>query len=894
MKYNYTDTFRSVLELATNKAYELGFSEVEPDLLLWGILKEGTSSAVTFFANRGINVDYMRVKLEEQLGEGDGVAHGQVLYSIDSHRVIAMAARMCTRLQAEAIAPLHLVYALILAPMGSSFLSAFMREYGYVPSEDPEIQRLMDRLNSRGLSSAESSQPDPEQTPTDTEVRSYESYQREVDLGGAKIKVGTPYRRTTKSGELVPIMAFSRDSSGKIRRNPDLLKELSDQVAGQVEKMLGNGFDSAESDGESDKPDLSTFGEDVIEPHLPPSFELVKERVAALRPELEQVIHLLTRYELAAPLIITNDQSLQEELFYALKTVIDNASLVETYPDMVIDAKLLPKGFSAKRLLKLSAPKLHSLMQVGQLSPFLTMLCDNLENLPGVVLIIQDAHLLRSGGRGVGVECGDVVFSRLVQAGVRFIATTTAEGFSQSFSRSELMQRYVVPLHLEYATDGRMAKLIDYREGIYANHYNVTFAGITQSEFLRLSGRYLREQPTFTAVCHLIDATAGEARMRVGSLPKSRNAGPRVRVVQADLLQGLSYLTKLPVSELEGRNELAHLQTLTERLRSAVIGQDEAVHMTARAIQRSRIGLRDPRRPIASFLFTGPTGVGKTHLAKSLAKEIFGSEDAMLRLDMSEFAERYTVSRLIGSPPGYVGYGDGGELTEPVRTRPHRLVLLDEIEKAHPDIYNILLQLLDDGRLTDSEGRTVDFTSTIIIMTSNVGSRQAATFARNAGFEGVIDETVRHKSIIRKEMERTFSPEFLGRLDGVVTFSPLSTESLEQIIQLELKPIKERIATAGYALEVTEAALRAIYQSKDMQGKGARPLRQGLQSAVEDKALDYILSGDLLVGDRFLVDYSDGDYVYRVERSEAQPAEPEEDHSPRRTRTTRTSKNSKS
>ena len=337
---------------------------------------------------------------------------------------------------------------------------------------------------------------------------------------------------------------------------------------------------------------------------------------------------------------------------------------------------------------------------------------------------------------------------------------------------------------------------------------------------------------------------------------------------------GLARRLGITSEQIEDKTELQHLRELPEKLRARLIGQDNAIQQVSRAVQRARLGLRDEHRPIASFLFLGPTGVGKTYLAKTLTKEVFGSEDALVRIDMSEFSERYSLSRLIGSPPGYVGFGNGGELTNPVLANPHRLVLLDELEKAHPDIYNLLLQLLDDGRLTDSEGRTADFRNTIVIMTSNVGSREAKAFARSVGFSGLTDGQERSEGIVRKALERTFSPEFLGRLDGTIAFEPLSEESLVEIVSLELKPIAARLAASGYGLELSSEVKRFVALDEASRQLGARPVRHRLQQLIEDPCVEYILEGKLHAGETFSVELGeDGALVYGI-RPTAEQAKP--------------------
>jgi ATP-dependent Clp protease ATP-binding subunit ClpC len=295
---------------------------------------------------------------------------------------------------------------------------------------------------------------------------------------------------------------------------------------------------------------------------------------------------------------------------------------------------------------------------------------------------------------------------------------------------------------------------------------------------------------------------------------------------------------------------------MNEALIGKVIGQDEAVNKIVKAIQRNRIGLKDPNKPIGSFIFLGPTGIGKTHLAKILSEFMFDSQDALIRVDMSEYMEKFSVSRLIGAPPGYVGYEEGGQLTEKVRRKPYAIVLLDEIEKAHPDVFNILLQIMDEGRLTDSLGRRIDFKNTIIIMTSNVGTRQLKDFGKGVGFNISSDnemDTEFSRGVIQKALNKTFSPEFLNRVDDVIMFDQLNKEAIRKIIDLELKGLFSRVISMGYALELSDEAKDFIAdKGYDIQF-GARPLKRAIQRYLEDQLADIVLSGELHEGDTILM-----------------------------------------
>jgi ATP-dependent Clp protease ATP-binding subunit ClpC len=297
---------------------------------------------------------------------------------------------------------------------------------------------------------------------------------------------------------------------------------------------------------------------------------------------------------------------------------------------------------------------------------------------------------------------------------------------------------------------------------------------------------------------------------------------------------------------------------MKEALSKEVIAQETAVEKLVKAIQRSRIGLKDPNRPIGSFMFLGPTGVGKTLLAKELAKFMFGTADALIRIDMSEYMEKFTVSRLVGAPPGYVGYEEGGQLTEAVRRKPYSIVLLDEIEKAHPDVFNILLQVMDEGRLTDSNGRTVDFRNAVIIMTSNVGSRQLKEFGHGIGFTSQQNTDVNADSIVRKALQKQFAPEFLNRLDEIITFRPLDMDSMLLIIDLELKGLIQRVEDMGYHLEVTDEARKFLAEKGYDPQYGARPLRRSIQTYLEDEISNLIINEEPASGSKLIARVNEG------------------------------------
>ena len=866
IKYNYTDTFRTALEFADNQAAKLGCEEITNDLLLWGVLTEGTSSAIRFLLDRQVPIKELLAELSEGLAteETKEEAPTHILYSIEAHNTLARAAQISTLLGAQAISALHLLYSLYFCTP-PTLLTQYLAERQLDAETDPQLYRvalLLSGASAEGQAHPSEESPSPEST-------EQQAVRAKVVVINRDPQTGRPTQISVKGRTFT-----AAGVGGNPLTNPDILEEISEELTEKVRRFLDGSSDSID-DTPKEFPyheygrcldfAKSVYASPDAHIYTPQARDLMQLLSLASCPSVV-VVHEL--HDDPDPLIRT--LALQMKLRYLLDTEGKEAPVQDKH-------RMAPQGFRYTTVLQFDPITLAAGSVMGGVEAYFRTLASHLKKHPSVLLYIGDIGRIKVPGRSWG-EVLESLFVELNRQGVQCLCHMTTATYSQTIERSEALSlrtdKYVLkPLEgdsLRQAFELYVTQLSAYYSVRYQSSYE---------DLLTLAKRYFPQDPPLYGLNKLLDAAGSETRRRLHRHVRSSSKAGRSRalVTHEDLLRGLARRLGISPEQIEAKTELQQLRELPEKIRRRLVGQDNAIHQVCRAVQRARLGLRDERRPIASFLFLGPTGVGKTYLAKALAEEVFGSEDALVRIDMSEFAERYSLSRLIGSPPGYVGFGNGGELTNPVLANPHRLVLLDEIEKAHPDIYNLLLQLLDDGRLTDSEGRTADFRNTIVIMTSNVGSREAKAFARSVGFSGLTDGQERSEGIVRKAMERTFSPEFLGRLDGTIAFEPLSEESLVEIVSLELKPIAARLAASGYGLELSPEVKRFVALDEASRQLGARPVRHRLQQLIEDPCVEHILEGKLHAGESFSVELGeDGTLVYgiRPTTEQAKPAAP--------------------
>ena len=462
---------------------------------------------------------------------------------------------------------------------------------------------------------------------------------------------------------------------------------------------------------------------------------------------------------------------------------------------------------------------------------------------PDIILFIDEFHtIVGAGGASGSLDAANMLKPALARGEFQCIGATTLDEFTKIVEKDGALDRRFQKIVVEPTGVAQSMEILHQLRPKYEEFHGLKYSDEAVESAVRLTDRYITDKSLPDKAIDAFDEAGSMVRLSM-----SRKKG-REKVVSAeDIATVVSKMTGIPVNKV-AESEGNRIVKMRDRLKGRIIGQDEAIETVVRAIQRNRAGLKDPHRPIGTFLFFGPTGVGKTQLARSLAEYLFDSEENLIRIDMSEYMEKFSVSRLIGAPPGYVGYEEGGQLSERVRRKPYAVVLLDEIEKAHPDIFNLLLQVMDEGRLTDSNGRTVDFKNTIVIMTSNVGSREVQDYGTGIGFDTASRNVeVDRRSVVEKAVKKAFPPEFINRVDEQVYFKSLSKETIEDIIDIELKDLRERALEAGYKLIITPAAKRLVADAGYDPAYGARPLRRAVTRYVEDPVSEFIISDRILV-----------------------------------------------
>ena len=646
---------------------------------------------------------------------------------------------------------------------------------------------------------------------------------------------------------------------------------------------------TAQKKENSKTPVLDTFGTDLTQAALDGKLDPCVGR----EKEIQRVIEILGRTKKNNPILIGEPG-------------VGKSAIVEGLAQQIANHRTSPMLFG-KRIYTLDMTGVVAGTKYrGQFEERLKALMKEIEANPDVIVFIDEIHTIIGAGSTPGsMDAANIMKPALARGTIQCIGATTLDEYRNSIEKDGALERRFQKVQVEPTTFDETLQILRNIKDRYEHHHHVTFTDEALVACVKLTDRYVTDRFMPDKAIDALDETGSRVHLSHAQIPpeiveiekeiaevkdkknaavKDQNfelaAGYRDRqtkleidlkalnekwqngegeerqVVDAEQVADVvSMMTGVPVQRM-AEQEGIRLKGMSQELKGSVIGQDKAIDKMVRAIQRNRVGLKEPNHPIGVFMFLGPTGVGKTYLAKKLAEFMFGSSDALIRVDMSEYTESFNTSRLIGAPPGYVGYEEGGQLTERVRRHPYSIVLLDEIEKAHPNVFNLLLQVLDEGRLTDGNGRFVDFRNTVIIMTSNAGTRQLKDFGRGVGFNSTSgtglalnEQDKEHaRSIVQKALSKQFSPEFLNRLDEIITFDQLDLEAIKQIIDIELRGLYKRIEQIGYSIDLSEEAKEFVAtKGYDVQF-GARPLKRAIQNYIEDGVSDLIVNGDLQPG----------------------------------------------
>ncbi|MDR3129531.1 MAG: ATP-dependent Clp protease ATP-binding subunit [Tannerellaceae bacterium] len=643
----------------------------------------------------------------------------------------------------------------------------------------------------------------------------------------------------------------------------------------------------------SDTPLLDKFGMDMTKAAAEGYFDPTVGR----EKEMERLVQVLSRRKKNNPVLIGEPG-------------VGKSAIVEGLASRVVNRQVAPVLFD-KRIINLDLTLLVAGTKYrGQFEERIKGVLSEVRKNPNIILFIDEIHTLVGAGSAAGsMDAANILKPVLARGEIQCIGATTLSEYRKGIEGDGALERRFQKILVEPATEEETHTILHNIKFQYEDHHHVNYTDEALSACVKLTGRYVSDRYFPDKAIDVLDEAGSRSHMLNVVIPpyieeleerlrdtvdKKRAAAKSQRfelaatlrdaereivttlgdakrewekglmdhryTVDADkIAEVVALMSGIPVHRIATEENIRLLE-MENILKQQIIGQDEAVTQVVKAIRRNRTGLKDPGKPVGTFMFLGPTGVGKTHLAKKLAEYLFGTTDALVRIDMSEYLEKIAVSRLIGAPPGYVGYEEGGQLTEKIRRHPYAVVLLDEIEKAHPDVFHLLLQVLDEGRLTDGLGRQVDFKNTILIMTSNVGSRQLKDFGRGIGFSSSndSDDKEHSRSVIQKALQKTFTPEFLNRIDDLITFSSLSKESIYRIIDLELLSLHKRLAELGLSLILTPEAKDYVAAQADDVQYGARPLKRAIQKHIEDPIADFLLRTTLSSGVSLQLDVSGG------------------------------------
>lgn len=807
-KFNgFTEKANRALNLAIEKAETMGHTYIGSEHLLLGILAEGTGAAATLLASEGITEEKVAELLAEKVGEGLPTSLSPDDFTPRSKRILEMSIAAARSISGGYVGTEHILLAII--EEGQSYAVAFLKELGVNPEE----------LSSKILSASEG-----------------------FSGAGKSASAGKK-----SDGKCPTLDKFGRDLTAEAK-------------AGKIDPVIGRG------------------------------------------EEIQRVIQILTRRTKNNPCLIGEPG-------------VGKTAIAEGLALKIADGEV-PEILENKRVVSLDLTGMVAGTKYrGDFEERIKTALDEVKKSGDVILFIDELHTIVGAGSAEGsTDAANILKPSLARGELQVIGATTLNEYRKYIEKDAALERRFQPVTVGEPTEEEAVEILKGLRDKYEAHHHVKITDEAINAAVKLSSRYISDRYLPDKAIDLIDEAGSRVKLQSMTPPENirlledeiktisaektasvnaqdfegaaklrdrekekteqlkklkeqwhesnRHAGGEVTAEEiAEIVSGWTGIPATTLTEEEGQKLLRLEDTLHKRL----VGQDEAVSAVSRAIRRGRVGLKDPKRPTGSFLFLGPTGVGKTELCKTLAETMFGSENAVIRFDMSEYMEKHTVSRLVGSPPGYVGYDEGGQLTEAVRRKPYSVVLFDEIEKAHPDIFNILLQILDDGVLTDSQGRKVNFKNTVIIMTSNVGAR-AISEQKSLGF-GDKDTAAKDDKTIKDEvmtaLKAQFRPEFLNRIDDIIVFKQLEKDDITEIARRLLKVLSNRIFdNMEITLSFTEKAVEKLADAGFDKVYGARPLRRAIQNAIEDSLSEEILSGKIKRGDTVLCDATDEGYSF--------------------------------
>lgn len=803
MQTAYTAKAKKAIDIATRISKSLHHSYIGTEHILLGLLKEGTGVASQVLADNGVEYDKVLELIEELIAPGNAVAVLEDGLSPRAAHVLEVSQAEAARFHSEKIGTEHLLIAMI-----------------------KETECVASRL-----------------------------------LNTLSVNVQKMYVDT--------LIAMGEDVS-------------------QYKDEFQNGKPGKRKNAEG-TPSLDQFSRDLTELARDGKLDPVVGREA----EIDRVIQILSRRSKNNPCLIGEPG-------------VGKTAIVEGIAERIMGG-MVPDTVLGKRVVSLDLSGIVAGSKYrGEFEERIKKVLAEVAKAGNVLLFIDEIHtIIGAGGAEGAIDASNILKPALARGEVQVIGATTIEEYRKYIEKDAALERRFQPVVVEEPTEEEAISILKGLRGQYESHHHVTITDEAVEAAVRLSARYINDRFLPDKAIDLMDEAAAKVRLHVGGDPreaaelrreiaesqetleqalsggdleaareaqtkrqeleekleklnaKAKQGGRRHHqtVGEDEIADVVSGWTKIPVKKLT-EGEAARLKKLEAALHKRVIGQEEAVSAVAKAVRRGRVGLKDPKRPIGSFLFLGPTGVGKTEISKALAEAVFGQEQAMIRVDMSEYMEKHSVSKMIGSPPGYVGHEDGGQLSEKVRRNPYAVILFDEIEKAHPDVFNILLQVLDDGHITDSQGRKVDFKNTIIIMTSNAGA-QAIVEPKKLGFASGNDEKQnyeRMKGSVMEEVRRIFKPEFLNRIDETIVFRALNKDDMKQIVGLMTKELAKRCETQlGITLVVRDAAKQYIVDKAYDPKYGARPLRRKIQDEIEDPLAEKLLDGSIRRGDEVIV-----------------------------------------